>query len=163
LIYIPRRRYGSFSLVFVTIKNLEVRTSDNPAISGIDVGFAQQCDLQNLFVNTAVYSVQAAQPTHGTSGIVTPLVNNGAYTMLRNIAISGYFNGIVCNEHTDGDGIGLDCNVNGLSFSKANHASRFGRVCAQRNTYDITVTVRVRDKVYLSIRVDPTVIYLPSL
>ena len=62
-------------------------------------------------------------------------------------------------------GIGLDCNYNGLSFSGtlfpaplilsfvvsnqltddhlsltgANHASRFGRVCAQRNAYDITV------------------------
>lgn len=43
-------------------------------------------------------------------------------------------------RHTDGDGIGCDCNVNCLSFSKANHASRFGRVCAQRNTYDVTVT-----------------------
>ena len=97
-------QYASFSSAFVTIRDLEVRTYDNPSISGIDLGYAQQCSLQNVFVNTAVYSVQAAQPTHGTSGIVTPYINNGAYTMLRNIAVSGYFNGIVCNEHTDGDG-----------------------------------------------------------
>ena len=98
-------QYASFSSAFVTIRDLEVRTYDNPSISGIDLGYAQQCSLQNVFVNTAVYSVQAAQPTHGTSGIVTPYINNGAYTMLRNIAVSGYFNGIVCNEHTDGDGM----------------------------------------------------------
>ena len=133
-------RSGGFSMVFVSIRNLEIRTYDNPAISGIDMGFAQQCNLLNVFVNTGIYSVQAAKPTHGTSGVITPHVGNGAYTMLRNVVVSGYFNGIICNEHTDGDGIGLDCNVNGLSFSMADHASRFGRVCAQRNTYDVTVT-----------------------
>ena len=129
-----------FSNVYVVIANLEVRTYDNPGISGIDLGFAQQCNLLNVFVNTAIYSVQAAQPMHKTSGLITPHVGNGAYTMIRNIAISGFFNGIVCNEHTDGDGVGLDCNVNGLSFANADHASRFGRVCAQRNTYDVTVS-----------------------
>ena len=129
-------------MVFVSMRNIEVRTYDNPAIGGIDLRFAQQINLINIFINTGVYSVQAAQPTHGTSGVITPADGNGAYTMLRNVVVSGYFNGIVCNEHTDGDGIELDCNFNGLSFSYANHASRFGRVCAQRNTYDVTVTGR---------------------
>ena len=56
--------------------------------------------------------------------------HSGAYTMLRNVVVSGYFTGIVCNEHTDGDGIVVAENVNGLQFVKANHASRFGRVGA---------------------------------
>ena len=92
--------YESFSNIFLSIHNLEVRTYDNPGISGIDVGFAQQCSLLNVFINTGVYGVQASQPTHGTSGLITPLCNNGAYIMLRNLVVSGYFNGIVCNEHT---------------------------------------------------------------
>ena len=140
-----------------------------------------------------MYAVVTAQPTHGTSGLLTPVCNNGAYTMLRNVVVSGYFNGIVCNEHTDGDGIVVAANVNGLSFSKvcccqtllpgaqelmqttlalppldstgahpsnhrfccccarqlnvrpshtsqAFHASRFGRVGAYRNTYQVDVT-----------------------
>ena len=53
---------------------------------------------------------------------------SGAFTMLRNVVVSGYFTGIVANEHTDGDGIVVAENVNGLQFVKANHASRFGRV-----------------------------------
>ena len=93
-------------MVFVSIRDLEVRTYDNPSISGIDLGFAQQCNILNVFINTGIYSVQAAQPTHATSGLITPHDGNGAYTMIRDIAISGYFNGIVCNEHTDGDGVG---------------------------------------------------------
>jgi hypothetical protein len=135
-------RGHGFSMVTVSIRKLEVRTYDNPAISGIDLGFAQQINLLNVFINTGIYSVQAAQPTHGTSGVITPHDGNGAYTMLRNVVVSGYYTGIVCNEHTDGDGIEVCCNVNGLSFAYANHASRFGRVCAQRNTYDVTVTGR---------------------
>ena len=59
--------------------------------------------------------------------------------MLRNVVVSGYFNGIVCNEHSDGDGIVVAANVNGLNFYLANHASRFGRVGAYRNTYHVAV------------------------
>lgn len=136
--------FAGFSAVFVIITNLEVRTYDNPAISGIDVGNAQQCNIENVFVNTAVYSVQASKPTHATSGIITPRINNGASTsaILRNIAVSGYYNGIVVNEHTNGDAIGCDCNFNCLNVSNANHASRFGRVCANRNAYGVSVAGR---------------------
>lgn len=67
--------YESFSNVFISIQNLEVRTYNNPNITGIDLGCAQQCSLQNVFVNTGVYGVQAAQPTHGASGLVTPTCN----------------------------------------------------------------------------------------
>ena len=130
--------YENFNSIFVTVQNLEVRTYDNPGISGIDVGFAQQCNLLNVFINTGVYAVVASRPVQGTSGLITPICNNGAYTMLRNIVISGFFNGIVCNEHTDGDGIVVAACVNGLSFEKAFHASRFGRVGSYRNQYQIT-------------------------
>lgn len=50
--------------------------------------------------------------------------------MLRNVVVSGYYTGILVNEHTDGDGIVVAENVNGLRFLKAFHASRFGRVGA---------------------------------
>ena len=67
--------YESFSNVYIVIQNVEVRTANNPTLSGIDVGCAQQCSLQNIFVNTGVYGVQAALPTHGTSGLITPTCN----------------------------------------------------------------------------------------
>ena len=45
----------------------------------------------------------------------------------------------VVNEHTDGDSVSLYGNLNGASFAKANHASRFGRLGAYRNANHITV------------------------
>jgi hypothetical protein len=132
--------YSGFSGVYVVIRNLDVRTYNNPQISGIDLNYAAQCRLENVAVTTGVYNVQASQPTYGTKGIVTPANNNAALTILRNVLVTGYHTGIVVREHTDGDHIMLGSNIHGLDFTDAHHASRFGRVCAQRNTHHVTVS-----------------------
>jgi hypothetical protein len=95
-----------------------------------------------VFVSTDIYNVQASRPTHGTSGVITPANNNGGLTILRNVGVTGYHTGIRVSEHTDGDNINLGSNINGLEFVFAHHASRFGRVCAQRCTHAIAVTGR---------------------
>ena len=130
---------GDFSRVSVVVKDLQVRTYDNPQIDGIDLEWAQQCRVENVVIESGVYSVQASRPTHGTKGLVTPAINNGALTILRNVVVSGYSTGIEVNEHTDGDHLNLACNLNGLTFVRAYHASRFGRVGAYRCTRAINV------------------------
>ena len=132
--------YGGFSAVHVVIENLDVRTYDDPAIGGIDLLYAMQCRLENVFINTGVYNVQSAKPTHGTKGLVTPAINNAALTLLRNVVVTGYDTGIVVNEHTDGDHITLGSNIHGLDFAAAHHASRFDRVSSMRNTHHVTVS-----------------------
>lgn len=134
--------YGNFSCVHVVIKDVEVRTYDNPSIGGIDLGRAQQCRIENAFINTGVYNVQASKPTHGTAGLITPACNNGALTVLRNVVVTGFDTGIVVNEHTDADNINLASNIHGLSFPFAHHASRFGRVGVYRCTNLLTVTAQ---------------------
>jgi hypothetical protein len=131
---------GNFSGVHVVIKDLEVRTYNDPSIGGIDLEWVQQCRLENVVVNTGVYNVQSSKPTHGTTGVVTPAINNGALTVLRNVIVTGYHTGIVVNEHTDGDSIVVASNINGLDFRTAYHASHFGRVGAYRCTNLLTVT-----------------------
>ena len=138
----PDSLYGGFSGVNVVIKNLDVRTYDDPGIGGIDLHYALQCHLENVFINTGVYNVQASKPTHGTRGLTTPACNNAALTILRNVVVTGYHTGILVNEHTDGDNIVVASNINGLEFVFAHHASRFGRVGTYRNTHHITVSGR---------------------
>jgi hypothetical protein len=138
----PNSVFAAFSAVYVVLRNLDVRTYDNPAIGGIDLNNAMQCRLENVFVNTGVYSVHASQPTHGTKGLITPACNNAALTILRNVVVTGYHTGIQVNEHTDGDNIVVASNINGLEFVFAHHASRFGRVGTYRNTHHITVSGR---------------------
>lgn len=138
----PEKLYMSFSGAAVTLRNLDVRTYDNPGIGGIDLQHASQCKLENVFINTDRYNVQASKPTHGTAGIITPSCNNAALTILRNVTVTGYHTGIQVNEHTDGDNIVVASNVNGLEFLQAHHASRFARVGTYRNTHHITVSGR---------------------
>jgi hypothetical protein len=136
----PETLYAGFSGVYAVVRNLDVRTYDNPGISGIDLQHAVQCKLENVFVNTDIYNVQASEPRHGASGIITPANNNGALTILRNVIVTGYHTGILVNEHTDGDNINLASNINALQFAFGHHASRFGRVGSQRCTNNIAVT-----------------------
>jgi hypothetical protein len=117
-----------------------VRTYDNPAISGIDLTYAMQCRLENVFINTGLYNVQASKPTKGGKGLITPLSNNAALTILRNVTVTGYHTGIMVYEHTDADNIVVAGNIHGLDFGQAHHASRFGRVGTYRNTYHVTVS-----------------------
>jgi hypothetical protein len=138
----PESLYGGFSAVNVVLRNLDVRTDDDPGIGGIDLQHALQCKIENVFVNTGVYNVQASQPTHGTRGLITPACNNAALTVLRNVVVTGYHTGILVNEHTDGDNLVVASNLNGLEFVFAHHASRFARVGAYRNRHNITVTGR---------------------
>ena len=138
----PDSLYGGFSAVNVVLRNLDVRTDDDPGIGGIDLHHAMQCKIEDVFINTGVYNVQASKPTHGTRGLVTPACNNAAFTILRNVVVTGYHTGILVNEHTDGDNLVVASNANGLEFAFAHHASRFGRVGAYRNTHHIAVSGR---------------------
>ena len=139
---VPSKMYMQFSGINVSLRNLDVRTYDNPGIGGIDLLNAVQCKLENVFVNTDRYNVDASKPTHSTAGISTPACNNGALTILRNVIVTGYHTGILVNEHTDGDNIVVASNINGLEFVTNHHASRFGRVGTYRNTHHVTVSGR---------------------
>lgn len=136
----PSSLYGGFSAVFVVLRNLDVRTDDNPRIDGVDLRFAMQAKLENIFINTGVYNVQASRPTHGTKGLITPACNNAALTILRQVVVTGYHTGIVVNEHTDADNLVVASNARGLEFAQAHHASRLGRVGAYRNTCHVAVS-----------------------
>ncbi|MEA3010088.1 MAG: hypothetical protein QOJ91_1780 [Sphingomonadales bacterium] len=134
--------FGGFSGYHVVLEDLNFRTYDDPGIGAVDMGNASQLTAANLQIDTGIYPVQAARPTHGTSGLVTPRNDNAALTWLRNINITGYFNLLEVNEHTDADEINLGAGCNGLLFNAGYHASRFGRVLAYRVTTPVTFAGR---------------------
>ncbi|MFN5421901.1 MAG: glycosyl hydrolase family 28-related protein [bacterium] len=132
--------YGEYSAVHLIIRNLDIRSYDNPAIDGVDLQWAMQCRLENVFINTDIYNVQATKPTHGKRGLITPESNNAALTILRNVQVTGYHTGILVSEHTDADNIVVASNTNGLEFVFAHHASHFRRVGAYRNTNHVAIS-----------------------
>lgn len=123
--------FNGFSSVNVTLKNLQIRTANNPAIHGVDMRYAQQLQCENLFINNATYSPQSSSPTNGKYGLIGPNISNGAITYLRNISVSGYNDGIRVSEHTEASVITLTACYNGLTLLDAAHNSYFTRIAAQ--------------------------------
>lgn len=136
----PAEGFQQFSWYHVVLEDLNFRTYDDPRIAAVDMGNASQLTAVNLQIDTGVYSVNAARPTGGTSGLVTPRNNNAALTLLRSISISGYHNLLEVNEHTNGDAINLGAGLRGLVFNEAHHASRLGRVLVYRVTVPVSFT-----------------------
>jgi len=130
-----------FSTVSVTIRNLDLRTYNNSQIGGIDVYNAAFVPLiENVFVNTNRYNVDASNPTNASIGIRTPAINNGAKTMIKNAVITGYQTGLEVNEHTYGEDLVIASCYYALDFKAGGHASYFTRIGGYRNKYNLKVS-----------------------
>ena len=133
--------FGNFSAVKPIIKNLDIRTYQNSQIGGIDARYAQQLIVENCQITNGVYSVDSVLPTYPNAiGLHTPNVDNAALNILKNVSISGFYTGLVVNEHTDGQSLNLTCNLNAMEFKQANHSSNFGMIDMQRNTIGMKFT-----------------------
>lgn len=127
--------FGNFSAVKPIIRNLDIRTYQNSQIGGIDAKYAEQLIVENCQITNGVYSVDSELPTYPNAvGLSTPNKDNAALTRVHNVSISGFYTGIIVNEHTEGHGLNLTCNLNAMEFKTANHSSNFGKVDVQRNT-----------------------------
>ncbi len=124
--------FPPFAIGQVVFRNLTVRTYDNPRCHGINAENACQLVIDNVNIDTGVYSVQASKPTHNTWGLRTPARYNGALIKINNLSVSGYFVGADVNEHTNWSGGQLTANQVALEFKGADHSSRLIGLAIQR-------------------------------
>jgi len=141
IIYVENgNSYGDFNLTHLCVKNLTIRTpTENPNIHGINAENAAQLECEHVIIDTGVYNVHCIEPTNIKSGLITPRNSNCAKTLLYDLCISGFYNGILVGEHTNGNEIKVSSCVNGLTFVYADHSSLFTRVCLQRNTNQVYI------------------------
>jgi len=90
---------GTFSFLSTIIDNVDFRSYENPNISGVDLSYSPFARVENTSINTWKYSVSTAQPTNGKFGLKMPLNNNGAYSIVNNVQITGYDTAVVAHEH----------------------------------------------------------------
>jgi len=131
--------YQSFNMGKLTVRNLTVRTYQNPQISGINAYFMFQLVVENVVVDTGVYNVNAIEPMFDRSGIVTPKNSNCAETSLNKVSLQGYMHGLKAYEHTNADNLNIQSCKNALSLYFASHSSNFNRCNFQRNTVQVNV------------------------
>lgn len=143
---------ATFNFVTLYLENLQLRSATtNPKTDGIDALWCQQLDVNNCFINSNIYGVQAVLPTHNTSGIITPNQDNDAVTNIRNTAISGYRNGIIVHEHTSLTDINIAECYNALNIARSAHSINGTRVGLQMNHYNIFDS-SANNPVYLAIQ-----------
>lgn len=130
---------GTFNRVLLSVRNLRIKTYDNPRTNGINAYNAFQLNVENVNIDTGIYNVQCAEPTHNTKGIITPKLGNAAWTRLTNTTITGFAIGVEVYEHTMGDYLVISSCKVGLYFGTANHSSLFTRVGMYRNTENVLV------------------------
>jgi len=127
-----------FSFVHLIVRDLTVRTYQNPQKAGIDARWAQQLTVERVTVDNGVYNANAVEPTNAAAiGIMTPFINNGAYIYIDQVSVSGYWTGIELNEHSYIGTANVTSNKWGLDFRDAFHASQINRIGTYRNQCNI--------------------------
>lgn len=131
---------SSFSFIHLVLRNLEFRASNDPFVNGVDALRCSQFEMYDCFINTGIYNMQAKTATHSTFGLRTPDKDNGAVTIVNNVVVTGFWEGIIANEHFNGDNIGIGSTHFGIDFNTGNvHASNVNRLLIQRSRYPVTV------------------------
>jgi hypothetical protein len=123
--------------VTVTLENLDIRTYDQPQISGVEILNGNRAVINNCFINTGIYNKSSAFPSTFTYGIRTPDLGNGASIYITNTTISGYYVGLSANEHTTGDNVNIYSCFRGLDIVAGFHAINFGRLGMYANNINV--------------------------
>ncbi len=130
-----------FSGLRLVMRNITIRSYDNPNIKGVDAGYALYLKMEDCMVDNGMYTVDGIQVTHSNAiGIVTPERYNGAQTQLINVVVNGYYTGILVNEHTEGHGVSIWGCGNGMQFVTSDQSSYFSHLLIARTVGAIYVT-----------------------
>jgi hypothetical protein len=124
----PEGGFLNFSCVLAAFEKLTIRLPDNPAVTGLDLGYIGNCLLRNVVVDTGGYDTDViTQPTTTTQyGIICPRFNNDAYTRLDSVMIVGCRTGIMLGEHANIDDLGTWGCYHALEVGNQNLAMRIG-------------------------------------
>lgn len=110
------------SIMVLVLENLEIRTVQNPLISGVDAGLVGGFEANEMSVNVGTYSTDSVTlPTTTTSvGIIAPIRDSNTYSNFGNSYVLGFYTGYRLNEHTKGVLCSMGCLV-GLEIGNTFH------------------------------------------
>jgi hypothetical protein len=118
-----------FSMLFLTLENVEIRTVPNPLISGLDCSYVGGLEMINSSVTTGTYTVATVTtPTTSTSvGVIAPGNSNNVYSHFHQAYVIGFYTGFRLNEHSTGDAVASGC-LTGFELTDTYHGSIMTRL-----------------------------------
>lgn len=139
----PSGSYQDFSLLNVGIENLVFRMPSNPVLTAVNLSHVTAVQLQSVMVDTGNYDVSTVtEPSTTTSyGVRLPDNNNGAWTVVRDANVIGFYYGWGIGEHTNGDGMGAwACKYAANVIGLAHHATHIKRMLVVHCENGLTFT-----------------------
>lgn len=124
---------GFFNPITVELENLTFLFPDNPGVTGLNFRKAYALRMRGVTLWTGTAPYAAVLPTASASvGVATPANNNGAFTRLDDVAVSGFYTGFELNEHTVANELSAWTCVQGVTFPEAYHANHINRMMIVR-------------------------------
>ncbi|MCT4151384.1 hypothetical protein HZP59_09075 [Elizabethkingia anophelis] len=121
-----------FNYMTFVVRNIVVRTSNPSTINGLNLRLFQQAIVENVNIDNGVYAGQASEPMVRTSGVSMPEVNNGAYSYMKNVSVSGFYDGMILREHVVAENLIVNCCKTGYVMASAFHPILIERALAQK-------------------------------
>ena len=129
----PVGSYLDFTLLNLKIENLTFQMPVNPVLTAVNLGHVAAVEIDNVAIHTGNYQASTiVEPTTATSyGLKTPTLNNGAWTKIDSLLVVGFYNGILWEEHANGDQIVVFSCKNAVIASSVGHSAVIKRLLAQ--------------------------------
>lgn len=140
--YGPSAVNENFTNITFYARNITFRMPANPQSHALGLRKVAGVSLDNVTIDTGQYGQNNVEPTNAVvCGARLPMTNNGAHTVLRNLTVAGFYNGLDCYEHTDLDNSQIWYCRNGLILAAAqNYPSRVGRLLVANCKTAVKVT-----------------------
>ena len=132
---------GHITIISLIVKNITLRAYPNPSITMINANRLANLYMEGVSIDAfgTAARVQPSTPTNQNGvGVVMPTVGNWAQQDIRNLAVFGFYAGLVLNEHANVDNLMFNYTKIGIVNSVQGHAARVGRMLCQGCVYAIT-------------------------
>lgn len=109
-------------------QDFTIQTVDNPTLTGMDLRYVPNQTYENVKVITGTDATITEPTTSSSYGIKTALNNVPDVVRMRNVQVTGFYNGILAGELINGDDVVVNFAKVGIEIPEAFHSLRFGRL-----------------------------------
>lgn len=156
--------WGDFTFLNVTIENLDIRVRSMTGAThvaaqgqGINAYKIANIQIRNVAVRVTSDIALQVEPASTSAGIIFPAVNNFVMNNGNNIFVTGFYKGVMLQEHGTLDNYFADGVYYGIYFNTGHHSMHVNKACIARYKYAIGAGADARFTVdNVSLEASPT-------
>jgi Concanavalin A-like lectin/glucanases superfamily len=128
--------FWNLNYINLAIENIVFQVTDNPKISGLDVGMAFNCALKNVMVYTGGPQDQASEPTTQHFGLRLPRGRYPTVNYCEQVSVANFWTGVIVSELINANQLTVFACKVGIEKTKGEHLN-YGTLCLVQNATHI--------------------------